>query len=292
MFRGRAVSPFVGTPAGIAYRDGRLYICDTHKNVVHAWNLSTGEARQIGGNGDVILAKPVDVAVDAAGICYVADTDRGEVVAFDGRGVAARKYVPPGCERFKPAAVAVFGSKLYVADLAAHRVEVFSISDGGHVASLGEIGSGLGQFYYPTGVATDEAGNVFISDMMNGRVQVFDQTYKAVLSMGQLGNRYGDMAKPRHLAIGSDDVVFIADAEFAHVHLFNTEGRLLMLLGGVEDRAGGTPMPVGVAIAATLPERLIELVPSEFDARYYLFVTNSVGSKRIGLYAVGTGRRF
>ena len=290
IFRGRPVSPHVGTPSGIAYRDGALYVCDTHQNVVHAWDLTSGEARRIGGGGDVVLAKPVDVAVDAAGVCYVADTERAEVVAYDARGGPVGRYAPPGTERFKPTAVAVHGSTLYVADIAAHRIEVFSRADGGHLATVGEVGSGSGHFYFPTGVATDGAGNLFVSDMMNGRVQVFDHTYRFLSSMGQPGSRYGDMAKPRHLAVGPDGVVFIADVGFAHVHLFNMQGQLLMLLGGPEDQPGGTPMPVGVAVAVTLPEHLTRLVPADFDAHYYLFVTNSIGRKRISLFAIGTGR--
>jgi len=49
-------------------------------------------------------------------------------------------------------------------------------------------------------------------------------------------------------------------------------------------------MPFGVAIADALPDRLTKLVPDDFDAKYYLFTTNSLGSKRISLFAVGADR--
>ena len=68
----------------------------------------------------------------------------------------------------------------------------------------------------------------------------------------------------------------------------NTIPSIFFLL---EDEIGGTPMPVGVAVAPTLPDALTSLVPEHFDAEYYLFVTNSVGSKRIALFAVGAARR-
>jgi DNA-binding beta-propeller fold protein YncE len=122
--------------------------------------------------------------------------------------------------------------------------------------------------------------------MMNARVQVFDGQGRPVLSMGRPGNRYGDLGKPRHLAVGPDQTIFIADMEFAHVHLFDKEGRLLMLFGGAEDRPGGTPMPVGVAVARSLPDAVASLVPADFAASYFVFVTNTIGTKRIGLYAV------
>jgi DNA-binding beta-propeller fold protein YncE len=291
LLRGRAADPYVGTPAGVAYRDGRLYICDTDLNAVHVWNLGTGEAKRIGSSGDVELAKPVDVAVDDAGRVYVADTGRGEVVAFDAAGRSLPyRFRPPGRDHYKPVSVAATESKIYVTDVAGHRVDVFATGDGAHLESFGRIGVELGRLYYPTGVALNGAGNVLVSDMMNARVQVFDSRHEPVVSMGRPGNRYGDMGKPRHLAVGPDSVVFIADVEFRHVHLFNARGQLLMLLGGPDNRPGGTPMPVGVAVAGTLPDQAAALTPGDFEASYYVFVANSTGSKRISLFAVGSGR--
>jgi len=79
----------------------------------------------------------------------------------------------------------------------------------------------VGQFYFPMGLATDGAGHLFLSDMMNSRVQVFDGKDHAVLSMGQTGDRYGDMGKPRQLAVGPDGVIFVADPEFGADYLLS-----------------------------------------------------------------------
>ena len=49
-------------------------------------------------------------------------------------------------------------------------------------------------------------------------------------------------------------------------------------------------LPFGVAVAESLPEDLESLVPADFDAQYYLFVTNTVGAKRINLFAIGKQR--
>jgi len=96
------------------------------------------------------------------------------------------------------------------------------------------------------------------------------------------------MGKPKHVAVGPDGTIFVADAEFARIQMFNAAGQLLMLLGGDGSAPGSTPMPLGVAIADTLPERLASLVPAGFHAQYYLFTTNTVGSRRIGLFAIGS----
>jgi hypothetical protein len=60
-----------------------------------------------------------------------------------------------------------------------------------------------------------------------------------------------------------------------------------MLLGGDGEQIGSTPMPVGVAVATDLPESISSLVPADFRADYYLFVCNTVGVRRISLFAIG-----
>jgi DNA-binding beta-propeller fold protein YncE len=245
----------------------------------------------MGHTGYMLLAKPVAVAVDDKGAVFVADTVRSEVIAFyPPSGNSTRRFRPSDRASYRPVALAVGESELYVADIAAHCIDIFSTGDGGHLGRFGRVGSEPGRFYFPTGLAKSADGKTLVSDMMNARVQVFDSDNNPVLSMGQAGNRYGDMGKPKHLAVGPDGTVFIADAEFAHVHLFNMRGELLMLLGGPEDENGGTPMPVGVAVATILPDHLTALVPDDFEAAYYLFVTNSVGRKRVSLFAMGSAR--
>lgn len=46
--------------------------------------------------------------------------------------------------------------------------------DGNWIKSWGEPGTGPGQFNVPHSIATDDAGNVYVADRGNGRIQVFD----------------------------------------------------------------------------------------------------------------------
>lgn len=286
LIRGGPVSPFVDTPAGIAYQSGHLYICDTARAVVHDWDLAGGVARQIGQIPESVLVTPVDVAIGRDETVYVADADRGEVVAFDATGRVSRRFRAPDCETYRPVALAVTGDSLFVADIEAHVIDVFSASAATHQRRFGGVGSDIGRMYFPMGVEVSQGSWVLVSDMLNSRVQGFDFEGRPTLSFGRPGNRYGDMGKPRHLAVGPDGVIFVADAEFAHVHLYDQQARLLMLLGGPADQPGATPMPVGVAIASTLPASLAALVADSCAPKYYLFVTNTVGTKRMSLFAI------
>jgi DNA-binding beta-propeller fold protein YncE len=163
------------------------------------------------------------------------------------------------------------------------QIDAFPTADGRLMRSI--AASGADQQFFPMGLAVDATGRTYVADMMGGRVLVFGSE-----TIGRRGDRYGDMGQPRHLAVGPDGVLFVADAEVAHVHLFNGEGQLLMFLGGPQDQPGGTPLPVGLAIAPTLPDRLASLVPEDFNARYFLFVSNSGGTRRISLFAIGERR--
>lgn len=283
IFGGGPVGAFVSRPGGVAFRGDHLYIADLGSGIVHDWNLSTGKARRLGASR---LDKPVAVAVDDSGSVYVADTQRAAVVVLAPDG--GERAIKPPREAYRPVAVAVDRGRLFVADTASHQVDAFAVADGSVQQTIGGVGSEPGKFYFPTGVAVDAQGRLFTADMMNARVQGFDPAYQPFVAMGQPGNRYGDMGKPRNIAVGPDGVVFVADPEFGVVHLFDQEGRLLILLD--DARAEKLRMPIGVAIAEALPPTITRLVPADFEAHYYLFVTHGAGEQRISLYAIGLGR--
>ncbi|MCH8239047.1 MAG: hypothetical protein IIB62_03145, partial [Proteobacteria bacterium] len=187
------------------------------------------------------------MAVDDRGTVFVADTGRGEVVAYS--GATPRVFKPENRDGYRPVAVAVAGDSLFVADISTHQIDTFLVTNGRHMDSFGGVGEDLGKLYYPMGIDVGTNGSLYVSDMMNGRVQVFDRWHQPMFSFGEPGNRYGDMGKPRQLAVAGDGTIVVADAEFAHVHLFDEQGRLLLLVGGPTDEPGGTPLPVGVALA-------------------------------------------
>ena len=61
---------------------------------------------------------------------------------------------------------------MYVTDTGENRVEKFT-SSGTPVSQWGSLGSGLGQFFEPHGVAIDSSGNVYVADLGNSRVKKF-----------------------------------------------------------------------------------------------------------------------
>jgi DNA-binding beta-propeller fold protein YncE len=125
------------------------------------------------------------VAEDSAGNVFVADLFNARVVQFTNSGtfVSAFGSLGSGNGQFNaPTGVAVDSGagNLFVTDFSgaslhlfpANRVEQFTNS-GTFVSAFGSTGSGNGQFDGASAVALDSAGNVFVTDLNNNRVQVF-----------------------------------------------------------------------------------------------------------------------
>ncbi len=74
-----------------------------------------------------------------------------------------------------PTGIAVDSSagKVYVADTANNRIQVFS-SNGTFITKWGKYGLADGNLVSPTGIAVDSsAGKVYVADTANNRIQVF-----------------------------------------------------------------------------------------------------------------------
>jgi DNA-binding beta-propeller fold protein YncE len=118
---------------------------------------------------------------------------------------------------------------LYVTDQFNSRVQQFELEEttpgqftASHRLSFGSYGREPGQFAYPQNIAVDEqSGRVYVSDMANRRVQVFDSE----------GNYLSDLAAPVDwqvlgLDLGPDGMIYVVDALNNLIWVFEPEGQL------------------------------------------------------------------
>jgi hypothetical protein len=87
----------------------------------------------------------------------------------------------------------------------------------------GGIGSGAGLFSNPAGVALDGAGNVYVSDTGNHRIQKFDPNGAFLTQWGTLGSGNGQFNGPRGIACRAGNV-FVVDAGNARIQVFTLTG--------------------------------------------------------------------
>ena len=138
--------------------------------------------------------------------------------------------------------------RLYVPDHLEDRIWVYG-EDGSLVLTLGEHGTGNGQFDSPAGVAVAEDGSIYVADFNNHRIQQFDHSGGFVRAWGKKGHhRPGSLNYPTDLAIGPDGNVYVADAYNHRIGVFTPTGKHLRTWGGKGHDAGEFDVAVGIAV--------------------------------------------
>ena len=146
------------------------------------------------------------LAFDPSGHLWIADsggnrlqrfTPRGEFVSQIPKG---RRAVPPGSGGLRlPYSVDIddYGT-MYVTDTYNHRIKVFDARGrlvrqwgkaGGTLEGDAAIGVGPGEFNQPRGISLDPAGNLWVADHKNARMQRFTPTGRL---LGVFGANGGD----------------------------------------------------------------------------------------------------
>ena len=116
----------------------------------------------------------------------------------------------------------------------------------------GSLGSGPGQFNCPHGLAVSSAGEVFVCDMENHRVQVFGLDGSFRLTWGSQGDAPGLFFYPHGVVVCAAGGVLVSDR--TRVQVFASDGsfvRCLHLPAGAadeDDDDNGAFEPWGVAV--------------------------------------------
>jgi DNA-binding beta-propeller fold protein YncE len=82
----------------------------------------------------------------------------------------------------------------------------------------GSFGSGDGQFYGPEGIAHDAAGNIFVCDTGNNRVQKFTAGGAHLSTFGSLGTGLGNLFTPSDVALDPNGEIFVCEWNNARIH--------------------------------------------------------------------------
>jgi sugar lactone lactonase YvrE len=189
-----------------------------------------GKAGYTGTGGAATSAElnsPSGVAVDSAGNLYIADTNNSAIrkVAPDGTITTVAAPLGPAVS---PLTVAVYSNSLYYDDSNHHQVWKLTLPSGTQTLVAGNGSKGysasgsaiLAQLNFPTGVAVDGVGNVYIADFYNcviqevivgGTIQtVAGNTYPGYLGDGGLATS-AELNYPYDVAVDSSGNLYIAD---------------------------------------------------------------------------------
>jgi hypothetical protein len=272
---------------------GNLYVSDRSNHIIRkvatAGLVTTlaGSASKVGSVDDTGAAarfnNPTGVSVDGAGNFYVADTTNNVIRKITPGGVATTLAGTAGMSgrtdgigaaaRFDfPSDVAADSAgNLYVADQNNHVIR--KITAAGVVTTLaggaGTAGSADGtgtaaRFNFPSNVAIDSAGNIYVSDQNNHTLRRITAAGLVTTLAGRVGmfgaqDGAGSTARfnfPAGLAVDSTGDVYVADLGSHTIRKVTAAGIVTTLVGvaGMVGSADGTGLearfrsPVDVAV--------------------------------------------
>jgi trimeric autotransporter adhesin len=200
---GPATAAVLNYPVNVAIDNaGNLYIADSENNrirgVTTAGIISTAAGNgSIGFSGDggeataALLNIPWGVTIDNAGNLYFSDSGNARIrkvtpagvistVAGDGvSGFGGDGGPATAAQMRNPKGVTVDSEgNLYIADEGNHRIR--KVTAAGVICTVAGNGAGFGgdggpataaQLYFPSGVAVDSVGNLYIADYLNNRIR-------------------------------------------------------------------------------------------------------------------------
>jgi len=204
--------------AGIAVaQDGTLFVADHNNYRIEKFSpagryvLAWGDR----GSGQGQFDGPDGVAVSPTGEVYVSEDKNARIQVFSQDGRFIRSWKGDPTDPFgDPTGIAFIGNLVLVADYQKSSISVFD-STGKPIRTIGNEGSGPGEFAGISMIATDAARHIFATDYNNGRILEFDAGGRLVATI--LLPNGARFRLPWGLAVTDDGDLVVAEFEAGRV---------------------------------------------------------------------------
>jgi len=230
--------------------DGQTYVVDSGNHQVVVFDANGARITSLGILGGEYgqLLYPLGIGVGARGEVWVADKGNERIVMFDAKASPRAVFdLDADGEKIVPVDIAVGpgGKELFITTNNTHQVVVFS-NKGDFLRAWGGEGEDGGQFNFPASIDIDAAGNVYVVDVINARVQKFDTAGTHLLTIGKRGGKAGTFYRPKGVAVDDTGNIYVSDSFLGVVQVFRPDGQLAYVIGD-EGTATVYDTPVGLA---------------------------------------------
>jgi len=257
--------------------DGLIYVVDGVNNKIKVFNqkykfiFSFGEKGPSNGQ----FKFPMGIDIDSSGRVYIADSGNHRVQVFSSKGkyitqvkIPEKDGTPPD-----PTDIAVDESinRLFVVDNNNHYFLIYELSTLKLLKTAGSPGSEEREFRYPFLIALDSNKYMYITDVVNTRVQVFNPEGLFVTVIGGWGVEKGRFFRPKGVAVDRQNRIYVSDSYMGVIQILKPDGTFL---SAVSDAGSNTVKkfikPMGIFI----------------DKNNRLYVVEMF-AERVGVYSIG-----
>lgn len=232
---------------------GLVYVADQKVGAIFIFDPQTHETQLIRNGYEAHFGWINGIAIDDDNRLFVSDAKLHRVIIFNAKHEVENQITEGLVD---PVGIAIDTNNrfLYVVDTQQDQVIVYDADTLKLLRRIGTTGknhflTSPGDFGAPQGVAVDKDGNIYVTDTLNDRVEIFDADGAFISTFGKPGDGPGYFARPKGIAVDGDGHIWVADEMQDRLQVFNREGQLLTYIGqGHGELPGQFKALVGVAI--------------------------------------------
>ncbi|MSU64079.1 MAG: ABC transporter permease subunit [Pedosphaera sp.] len=188
------------------------------------------------------LGKPKGMCRDTDGNIVVIEPHYQRVNHFSTDGKLVRQWGQHGTNQGQlvlPRAIAISPKgNTYVSEYTTvDRVQRFSKNGEQWISTFGVTGTHPGEFNRAEGLGLDLAGQIYVADSCNHRIQVFSEDGKFLRAYGRAGSRQGELSYPYDVQVDTNGNQFVCEFGNSRLQVFDPSGNSVEIIG----RAGGAP---------------------------------------------------
>ena len=220
--------------------DGLIYVLDGVNNIVKVFDHNGKFKFSFGrkGKSSGRFMFPLGIDIDSSGLVYIADSGNHRVQVFSPEGIYIEQFMVPteGSIPSDPTDVIAdrAHNRLFVADNNNHHILIFDLATMELLDTLGGPGAEETEFRYPFLMAQCSNYYIYITDVVNTRVQSFTHEGKFVGVVGGWGVAKGRFFRPKGVATDKDNRIFISDSYMGVIQVFEHNGKFHSALGDPE----------------------------------------------------------